>query len=281
MEKGYAIQGFEGCFHQMAVNGFYGQGSKVIYCRTFRELVRTAEDPDVSLGGLMAIENTIAGSILPNYNLLSNSSLFITGETYLKIEQQLLVNRGVSLDEIEEVQSHPMALQQCSAFLEKHNWRMVESADTGLSAKEIAVSKTRRVAAVASALAAGLFDLHIAAHNIHTLQHNYTRFLSLSINEDYPDDANKASVYFETDHKTGSLANVLNVISETGINLSKLQSIPIPGSNWKYGFYADMDFNSRWQLERAVVLLKNSTNILRMQGIYKKGSYYDNGKATG
>lgn len=264
----------------MAVNDFFGRGSEVIYCRTFRDLIKSAEDTEESLGGMMAIENTIAGSILPNYNLLSNSSLFIIGETNLKIGQQLLVNHGVSLDEIEEVQSHPMALQQCSAFLEKYNWRLVESVDTGLSAKEIAQSKTRKTAAIASSLAAELFDLDVAAYNVHTLEHNYTRFLALSVKEDYPDDANKASVYFETDHKTGSLANVLNVISEIGINLSKLQSIPIPGSNWRYGFYADMDFDDRWQLERAVILLKKLTNTLRVQGIYKKGLYYDNGKAA-
>lgn len=274
MRKGYAIQGFEGCFHQIAVNRYYGKETKAIHCMTFSDLIKTVEDSRLSDGALMAIENTIAGSILPNYNLLNGSSLFIVGETYLKIEQQLLVNRGVGLDEIEEVQSHPMALQQCSVFLEKYNWCLVESPDTGLSAKKIAETGVRHVAAIASSLAAELFDLDIVAPNIQTLEHNYTRFLVLSRDENYPEDADKASIYFETDHSQGSLATVLTEIANTGINLSKLQSIPIPGSDWKYGFYADLEFGHRSQLNLALDYLAKTTKATRLQGVYKKGIYH-------
>ena len=231
-----SIQGYEGSFHQVAAQQFFGKNIAVIPCATFRDVIRIASNKKESDGGVMAIENSIAGSILPNYNLLQKSNLRVVGEVFLHIRQNLLVNPGVKLQDIKEVHSHPMALQQCLEFLDKYDWKLVETEDTALSAKLLHQHRNKHAAAIASKLAAELFHLEVIAPNIHTLRNNYTRFLILK-REDEPvsiPDADKASVNFHTDHSRGSLAKVLTEIAEGGINLSKLQSFPIPGCDWKY-----------------------------------------------
>ena len=227
--RGFSIQGYEGSFHQVAAQQFFGKNVEVIPCATFRDVVKIAGNKKESDGGVMAIENSIAGSILPNYNLLQKSNLRVVGEIYLQIRQNLLVNPGVKIEDIREVHSHTMALQQCYDFLDKYKWKLVETDDTALSAKHVHQHKSKHIAAIASKLAAELFDLDIIAPNIHTLKNNYTRFLVLQ-REDIAQPvevANKASVNFHTDHSRGSLAKVLTKIAEGGINLSKLQSFPI------------------------------------------------------
>src|SRR5215213_928907 len=155
-----SIQGYEGSFHQVAARQFFGKEVEVIPCGNFRDVVKLAANKKESDGGVMAIENSIAGSILPNYNLLQQSGLRVVGELYLQIRQNLLVNPGVQLDDIREVHSHPMALQQCLDYLDKFNWKLVETEDTALSAKHIHQHHSKHVAAIASRLAAELFDLH-------------------------------------------------------------------------------------------------------------------------
>ncbi len=268
-----SIQGYEGCFHQEAAQQFYGKDVEVIPCASFREVVKMASHKKECSGGVMAIENSIAGSILPNYNLLQKSNLKIVGEVYLQIKQNLLVNPGVKLDDIHEVHSHTMALQQCYDFLDKFKWKLVETEDTALSAKHVHQYKSKRIAAIASKLAAELFELELIVANIHTLKNNYTRFLVLQ--RDYTarqvDDANKASVNFQTDHSRGSLARVLTKIAAGGINLSKLQSIPIPGSDFRYSFHADMEFDSQDQFQKVIEQIKPITEQVRIYGIYKSG----------
>src|SRR5574340_170165 len=149
MSKKIAIQGFEGSFHQAAARKFFGKEVEVICCSTFREVVKISDNRNKSDGGLMAIENSIAGSILSNYNLLQKSNLKIVGEIYLQIDQNLLVNPGVSLEEIREVHSHPMALLQCMDFLEKYKWKLIETEDTALSARHIHQNKSKHIAAIA------------------------------------------------------------------------------------------------------------------------------------
>lgn len=268
-----SIQGFEGSFHQAAAQQFFGKDVEVIPCATFREVVKIAGNKKESDGGVMAIENSIAGSILPNYNLLQKSNLKIAGEIYLQIRQNLLVNRGVQLEDIREVHSHPMALQQCLDFLDKYHWKLVETEDTALSAKHVHQTHSKHIAAIASKLAAELFDLDVLAPNIQTMKNNYTRFLILQREEvaTEVEDANKASVNFHTDHSRGSLAKVLTKIADCGINLSKLQSFPIPGSDWKYSFHADMEFDTLDQFHEAIEKMKPLTEELRVYGIYKKG----------
>jgi prephenate dehydratase len=269
----YAIQGYEGSFHQLAAQQFFGRDVAVIPCDTFNEVVKLAADEKKSNGGIMAIENSIAGSILPNYNLLQKSSLVIIGEIYLQIRQNLLVNRGVKLDDIREVHSHPMAIQQCFEFLEKHNWKLVETEDTALSAKHVHQHKSKHIAAIASKLAGELFDLEILAPNIHHLKNNYTRFLVIQRPGKHFEipDADKASVGFQTDHSRGSLARVLTKIAEEGINLSKLQSFPIPGSDFKYSFHADMEFDKPEQFNKVIEAIKPLTEKIKIYGTYKRG----------
>ncbi len=273
--KGYgiAIQGYEGSFHQVAAQLFYGKNTGVICCDTFRDVVKVAENKKESSGGIMAIENSIAGSILANYNLLQRSNLKIIGEIYLHIKQNLLVNPGVTLEDIREVHSHTMALQQCDEFLDKHKWKLVETDDTALSAKHIHQHKSKHIAAIASKLAAELYELDLIAPNIHTLKNNYTRFLVLQPEEAAKnvEGADKASVNFHTDHSKGSLARVLTTIADGDVNLSKLQSFPIPGSDFKYSFHADMEFDSFDQFNKVIGKIKPLTSGLKIYGVYKKG----------
>ena len=271
--KRVSIQGFEGSFHQVAAQQFYGKDTGVICCATFKEVVKIAADKKQSDGGIMAIENSIAGSILPNYNLLLKGNLKIVGEIYLQIKQNLLVNPGVSLDDIREVHSHPMAIQQCFGFLDKYNWKLVETEDTALSAKHVHQHKSKHIAAIASKLAADLYNLEIIAPNIHTLKSNYTRFLVLQ-RQDIVNEiagADKASINFFTDHSKGSLAKVLTKIADEGINLSKLQSMPIPGSDFKYSFHADMEFDTVEQFKKVIKKIEALTDGLSVLGIYKNG----------
>jgi prephenate dehydratase len=275
MNTRVSIQGYEGSFHQVAARQFFGAGVYVITCATFKEVIKIALNKKESEGGVMAIENSIAGSILPNYNLLQKSNLKIVGEVYLLIKQNLLVNPGVKLEDIREVHSHTMALQQCYDFLDKYKWKLVETEDTALSAKHVHQHKSKHIAAIASKLAAELFHLDVIAPNIHTLKNNYTRFLILQ----RPDlaqpvnGANKASVNFHTDHSRGSLAKVLTKIADGGINLSKLQSFPIPGSDFKYSFHADMEFDSISQFEEVIDVIKPLTEEVKIYGVYRRGAW--------
>lgn len=274
MQTKVSIQGYEGSFHQEAARTFFGKQVEVIPCATFREVVKIAGNKKESDGAVMAIENSIAGSILPNYNLLQKSNLRITGEVYLQIKQNLLVNPGVELEDIREVHSHTMALQQCYEFLDKYKWKLVETEDTALSAKHIHQHKSKHIAAIASKLAAELFQLDMIAPSIQTMKNNYTRFLVLQ-REDMAapvTDADKASVNFHTDHSKGSLAKVLTKIAEGGINLSKLQSFPIPGSDFKYSFHADMEFDSAEQFNQVIEAIRPLTAELKVYGLYKNGN---------
>jgi prephenate dehydratase len=275
MANKVSIQGYEGSFHQVAAQLYFGRNVEVIPCDTFRDVVKIAANKKESDGGVMAIENSIAGSILANYNLLQKSDLRIIGEIYLQIRQNLLVNHGVKLEDIREVHSHTMALQQCYGFLDKYKWKLVETDDTALSAKHIHQHKSKHIAAIASKLAAELYELDVIAPNIHTLKNNYTRFLILQPNDTVIaiENADKASINFHTDHSRGSLARVLTKIAEGGINLSKLQSFPIPGSDFKYSFHADMEFDSSEQFHRVIDDIKPLTVSLDIFGVYKKGMW--------
>jgi prephenate dehydratase len=269
-----SIQGYEGSFHQEAAQKFFGKNVEVITCDNFRQVIKIACNKNESTGGVMAIENSIAGSILPNYNLLQKSDLTIVGEKYLHIRQHLLVNPGVQLTDIKEVHSHPMALLQCIDYLEQHHaWKLVETDDTAFSARFIQRHKSKHIAAIASKLAAELYGLDIITPDIHTLKNNYTRFLMLQRREDAMPvaDPDKASVYFETDHSKGSLAKVLTTIAAKGINLNKLQSMPIAGSDFLYGFYADMEIEAVDQFQAVIEEIKSLTAHLKVFGIYKKG----------
>ena len=273
MNKKVTIQGYEGSFHQVAARQFFGKTVEVITCDTFREVVKIGADVKQSDGAVMAIENSIAGSILPNYNLLQKSNLQVIGEVYLSISQNLMANPGVKFSDIKEVHSHPMAILQCLDYLEEHDFKLVESEDTALSAKMVHQHKSKHIAAIASKLAAQLYNLEIIGPDIHTLKNNITRFLILVPKKTKVEinDANKASIYFQTDHSKGILSKVLATIAKGGVNLSKLQSMPIPGSTFKYGFYADLEFENNKQIEKVLEAVNDMTNSFKIFGLYKKG----------
>lgn len=269
-----AIQGFEGSFHQVAAQQYFGKNVNVITCSTFRDVVKIAANKKLSDGGVMAIENSIAGSILANYTLLEKSSLLIVGEVYLPIKQHLLVNPGVQLKDIKEVHSHHMAILQCMDYLGSQNWKLVETEDTALSAKHIHQHKCKHIAGVASKLAADLFGLEILVPNIHTQKNNYTRFLIVQPKTKALEleDVNKASIHFVTNHTKGSLAKVLAAIADFDCNLSKLQSMPIAGTKFKYSFHADVEFTNKEQWQKVEKAIQQQTEELKIFGVYKNGN---------
>ena len=273
MNKKVTIQGYEGSFHQVAARHFFGKNVEVITCDTFRKVIQIGSDAKQADGAVMAIENSIAGSILPNYNLLQKSKLQVIGEVYLSISQNLLTYPGVKLEDIKEVHSHPMAILQCLDYLEKYNLKLVETEDTALSAKLLYQNKSKHTAAIASKLAAQMYHLEIATPDIHTLKNNITRFLVMEpiAAKTKIENPNKASIYFQTDHSRGILAKVLAKIAQGNVNLSKLQSMPIPGSTFKYGFYADLEFDNKKQIEKTLEEVKSLINSIKIFGMYKKG----------
>jgi prephenate dehydratase len=268
-----AIQGYEGSFHQEASQRIFGSGVEIHPCANFQDVFKAMTLAGQCDAAVIAIENSIAGSILPNYALLRKSELTVSGEIYLHIRQNLLVNRGVQLKDIREVHSHPMAILQCLDYLNLHDWKLIETEDTALSAKHIHQRKSKHIAGIASGLAASLFELDMIAPDIHTMKNNYTRFLVLERGPQTTPapGSNKASVHFHTDHSRGSLAKVLTGIADGGVNLSKLQSLPIPGSNFRYLFHADMEFDTMQQFETVVEKIRSMTSELRIYGVYRKG----------
>jgi len=269
-----AIQGFQGSFHEVAARQYFGAQVGLGYCATFGEVVGQATDGRAD-AALMAMENSLAGSILPNYLLLERHPLTITGEIYLPIHQHLLVLPGTQLADIRAVHSHPMALRQCGDYLSQHpTWQLVETEDTGLSAQLLAERRPAGVAAIAGAQAAEAFGLEILAPAINDDPLNYTRFLILERTAEAQPVArpDKASLYFYTSHAPGMLARVLTLIAGLGLNLSKLQSCPRPSQPWHYGFHADVEFAAPAQLDALLAELPAVTEELRVLGTYQRGS---------
>lgn len=279
--KKVAIQGYAGSFHHIAAQQYEGSAVEILPCDTFRAVARAVERGEVDYG-VMAIENSIAGSILPNYNILQRCNVRITGEIYLQIRQNLMVNRGVKLEDIREVESHQMALLQCADYLDAHNWRLVESADTALSAAELQRSGSRTTAAVAGALAAELFDLDIIAADIHTNRNNYTRFLILERcdREQFEPTAetiegNKASLYMKIPDTSGSLYSALGALEGLDINMSKLQSYPIADQPFNYMFHVDMEFGDIVALRTALERMRAKGVEVHVYGVYNKNTDFE------
>ena len=265
--KRVAIQGFSGCFHEEAARKFYKDQfdvvPEIVECSTFEGLFESLEDGSAD-AAVMAIENTIAGSLLSNYDLLRCNPQRIKGEVYLPIHQNLMALPGQKLEDIREVHTHYMAINQTRRFFErKAPWiRMVESEDTAKSAADVAKSGEKGIGAVASALAADMFGLEILAPNIETYRHNYTRFL-------VPHDCiNKASLCFTLPHKPGSLAHILTILSFYDMNLTRIQSLPIPGREWQYFFYADIKFSDYERYSQALTAVRPLIEDLDILGEY-------------
>ncbi len=268
-----AIQGGQASFHDMATRQYFaGHPVELLECVTFGLLCDALVNRKVDLA-VMAIENTLAGSILPNYSLLESLPLRIIGETYLHIQQNLMALPGQKVEDIQTVRSHPMALHQCSNFLEAHpHLRAIESFDTAESAKEIRQKNLKGVAAIASKLAANRYQLSILAAEIENLRQNYTRFIILK-NEHYQNGVlpDKASLSFRVSHAVGSLVGVLNVFRDHGLNLSLIQSVPIPGQPNEYAFHVDLLWENEDQFYRAIEAAGPFARGVKVLGIYKAG----------
>ncbi len=265
-----AIQGYKGSFHQEAAEKYFGKNIDVVYTNTFKDLVRLADSSNLYDAAVMAIENSIAGSILSNYTLIRNSNLTIVGEVYLKINQYLLANPGVTLQDIRQVYSHPMAIQQSLEFLKKYDWHLIETNDTALSAKFVHDNKHKHIAAIASKLAAKLYKLDILASNIQTLKNNYTRFLVLQTgNAQAMADTNKASLYFRPKQLTDNLSGILAQIVKKQISLTSLQAVAIPGTNFESGYHIDVEFASLDYFNNFINKIKSLTSELKVCGLYK------------
>lgn len=225
----------------------------------------------------MAIENTIAGSILPNYNLLQNNSLHIVGELMLRIRQNLLTLPGASIEQLREVRSHPVALAQCKDFFAQHpHIRLVESEDTAASAAWVALENNPQMGAIASSLAADIHGLQVLAANIETYQANYTRFLLLNRGDWSPTpDANKAALCLVLPHQPGSLSQALERLAVAGANLTKIQSAPLPEHPWEYQFFLDFIHDDPGKLLHCIEMLKHQSLSLKVLGVYRAGKVYE------
>jgi len=267
-----AIQGIQGSNHHQVAMDFFGQEIELLECMSFDALVDHLLEGKADRG-VMAIENSIAGSIIPNYNLVYHNKLHIIGEHYLNIDHHLMVLKGQALGDIREVHSHPMALLQCKAFFKAHpQIKLVESADTAQTAKEIKSGNLAHIGAIAPKMAADLFDLDIVASGIQTIKVNSTRFIVLKKkNKLLPkEEIDKASLRFTADHKRGSLATVLNVMSDCNLNLTKIQSLPVIETPWKYAFFVDVTFEAYEHFAKAKSLLKIMVGDFKILGEYKK-----------
>ncbi len=266
-----AIQGIKGSNHHQVAIDFFGEDIELMECSSFDavidHLLKGSADK-----GIMAIENSIAGSIIPNYNLVYHNKIHVIGEHYLGIHHHLMVLKGKTMDDVKEVHSHPMALLQCKEFFKDYpHIKLVESADTAETAKQIQEEGLEHIAAIAPKMAAELYDLEIIADNIQTIVNNSTRFIILKkLNKVLPkEEINKASLRFITDHKRGSLATVLNVMSDCNMNLTKIQSLPVIETPWKYAFFVDVTFEKYEHFAKTKSLLEIMSEDFQVLGEYK------------
>ncbi|MBE6230373.1 MAG: prephenate dehydratase [Bacteroidales bacterium] len=285
MKRRVAIQGIGGCNHYIAAKDFFaGDEIESIDCDTFRELADRVKR-DAGILGIMAIENTIAGSILQNYQIIRESDLVIVGEYKLRIEHSLVALPGVGIHDIREVNSHPMALMQCTDFLDKlPNVKLVEKDDTAGSAKWIKDNNLSDHAAICPSGAAELYGMNILAKGIETNKRNFTRFLILAnraVAKEVLADLtsadgelsaiNKSSMVFTLPHSSGSLSKVLTILSFYDMNLSMIQSLPIVGKEWEYQFYINLLFDDYNRYKLAIDAILPLCREFKVLGEYVEG----------
>jgi prephenate dehydratase len=271
MIKSVAIQGIKGSFHHIVSQQYFNEAIVVNECLSFDNavdsLMRKKSDAVI-----MAIENSIVGSIIPNYALIDNNELHIIGEHYLDIQHHLMALPNQNIEDIKEVYSHPMALLQCKEFFKNYpHIKLIEDKDTAEVAQHINKQQLKHVAAIASTLASELFELQIIAHSIQTIKHNETRFVIVKTsNSEIPEnEINKASLKFELEHKRGSLATILNVLSDCKLNLTKIQSLPKIETPWKYAFFVDVTFETYKDYNKAKSIMQIMAQDFKVLGEYK------------
>jgi prephenate dehydratase len=266
-----AIQGIKGSFHHQVANQYYGNNILLEECLTFAEIPHLLKHQRVT-SAVMAIENSIAGSLLPNYKLIDEHDLQIVGEVFLPIHHQLLALKGQTIADITEVHSHPMALQQCEVFFEQYpHITLVESKDTAESAMKIADEKRLKVGAIASSMAGTLYGLETITADIHTFKNNTTRFFIVQLNhQNEPMIPNKATLKMTLSHEVGSLLKVLQIVASHQINLTKIQSLPINNTPFKYAFFMDVEFDDYEVYKNCLKLMKINTKSFKILGEYLK-----------
>ncbi len=276
--KKVAIQGFEGSYHDIATKLYFkDEETELICCETFGDVFDTMKE-DSEVVALVAIENTIAGSLLHNYELLRGSGAAIVGEQKLRIAHCICCLPDEDWADLYEVHSHPVALAQCEAFLQRHpELKAVQADDTALSAKEIKEKGLKGHAAICSTHAARLYGMRILQENIETNKHNFTRFLVVA--DRWRSDelcanavsrqANKANIVFSLPHEEGSLSAILSIFTFYRINLTKIQSLPIIGREWEYMFYVDVTFDDYTRFHQSIDAVRPLTKELTILGEYK------------
>lgn len=273
------IQGFPGAFHEIAARlCFEGRPIDIVPCLTFEELVEKLEAGEEMDAALMAIENSLAGSLMANYKLLDQANLMAVGEVYLRVKQNLMVLPGVKIEDLTEVHSHPVAIEQCLEFFRQYpHIQLIRTEDTALSARNIREKGLKTVGAIASTLAADLYEMEILAESIETNKKNYTRFLVLQrADQAITDpDADKVSISFAVSHTVGSLHKVLAILAAYNFNMSKIQSAPIIGHPWEYRLFIDYVAEGHVSVDQAYEALRPVTHNLKLLGAYKQGTLYD------
>jgi prephenate dehydratase len=274
-----AIQGYPGAFHEIAARFYYhGSEIEILPADTFEEVVSMVENNAGADVGMMAIENSIAGSLLYNYNLINRASVQISGEVYLRIKQNLLVIPGTRIEDLDEVHSHYMAIAQCKEFFKKYpHIKLVETKDTAESAKYIAETGRNNTGAIASSLAGEMYGMETLQESIETNKLNYTRFIVLEhfMNVPHDEGFNKVSVSFAVSHKTGSLYKALKVLNDFDANMTKIQSTPIPGRPWEYLFFVDFLLEKTERFGNVIQGLSETTLGLKILGKYKAGTHHE------
>jgi len=271
-----AIQGIKGSFHDIAACNFFGENVAISACKSFIEISELITKNIVD-SGIMAIENSIAGAILPNYQLIDAYNLSVYGEVYLPMIHNLMALKGQHLNDIKEVRSHPMAIQHCRNFFRKHpDIKIIEDNDTAGVAKEIKENKIEGVAAVASEKAAKIYNLEILEKGIQTDWLNMTRYFILKKQRHHHQDDylnNKASLKFIANHDMGALIEILTIFKAYNLNLSKIQSMPITKEPWNYAFFIDVVFKDYQKYCQALLILEKKVNELKILGEYPQNKF--------
>lgn len=270
--KKIAIQGIAGSFHEDAARRYFDDEIQVVECKSFTSVCNLIDTDQVSIA-VMAIENSIAGSLLQNYALIRDYHLKIIGEIYIHIQMNLMANPGVKKEDIKTIYSHPIAIKQCAEYLEAHfpDARIIENQDTAASGKLVHDEKLADSAAIGNVRTSELYELEILDTGLETNKRNYTRFLILSKHAITNELSNKASLCFEVGHYYGALANVLNTFAKNKINLTKIQSVPIIGKPNEYTFHIDVEWDSLENYERALHAILKNVSSLSVLGEYERG----------
>ncbi|WP_372775275.1 prephenate dehydratase [Mangrovibacterium sp.] len=268
--KKVAIQGIAGSFHEDAARKYFGDEEiEIVECRSFQRVCELVDTDKVDIA-VMAIENSIAGSILQNYSLIRDYHLHVTGETYIHIQMNLMMLPGAKKEDVKNIYSHPIAIRQCVEYIEKYfpQARIIENQDTAMSGKILVTDKLTDSAAIGNLRTAEIYGLNVLDSGIETNKKNYTRFWVLSKHANQNGGSNKASLAFEVGHYYGALARVLNIFAENQINLNKIQSIPIVGKPNEYTIHVDLEYNSEENYEKAIHRVLKNVSSLSILGEY-------------